>query len=207
MSSFLSGIAVVLSTLAFLLSGFTAYQVFGLRQAIESVRSSANNQLATPTPSVSSPEANSSNSSPAIAPVPSPAASAPSAGVQPGQFVQPAFGNKGRVELLSVKRIKDPEVGNRDVVNVQMRVRRLADDVVGSNMVVVGETSARNPDTSETYKAVDFLKRSSGTVSLFTMRRGASADAYVWPRVPEGVNTIDIFIPETAAFKNVPIAN
>jgi hypothetical protein len=32
-------------------------------------------------------------------------------------------------------------------------------------------------------------------------------DAYVWMKIPEGVNTVDIFVPNTAAFKNVPIAN
>ncbi len=70
----------------------------------------------------------------------------------------------------------------------------------------VSATTARNPETSETYKAVSF-DRSTGGVSLFLMRAGSSADAYVWLRVPEGVNTIDIFIPDTAAFKNIPISN
>jgi hypothetical protein len=109
--------------------------------------------------------------------------------------------------LLSLKRIKDPGTGNRDVVNLRMRVRRVATDgVVGSDIISIGSTTARNPDTSETYKAVS-LDRSTGTVSLFQVRANSSADAYVWLRVPEGVNNLDIFVPDTAAFQSVPISN
>lgn len=111
------------------------------------------------------------------------------------------------MELLSVKRIQNPETKTRNVVNVRMRIRRIeADRVYGSNAIYVGGTTARNPETSETYEAVSF-DRSTGSVSLFLMRTGSSADAYVWLRIPEGVNTLDIFVPDTAAFKNVPIAN
>lgn len=142
--------------------------------------------------------------------VPYSTASAPrrNVGILPGQFVQPALGTKAQVELLSVKRVADPELRTRDVVNVQMRVRRLAtDNIVGSDIISVGGTTARNPVTSETYKAVDLLNRSTGNVSLYLLRPQASGDAYVWLRVPEGTNTLDIYIPETQAFKNVPISN
>jgi hypothetical protein len=88
-----------------------------------------------------------------------------------------------------------------------MRVRRVATDgVVGSDIISIGSTTARNPETSETYKAVA-LDRSTGTVSLSQVRANSSADAYVWLRVPEGVDNLDIFIPDTAAFQNVPISN
>ena len=149
---------------------------------------------------------------PTIAPspqaqAPATTAPAPSVDIQPGQYVQPALGTKGQVELLSVKRIQDPESRNRDVVNVQMRVRRLsADKVVGGDIITVGGTTARNPETSETYKAVDLITRSTGSVSLFQLRPQASADAYVWLRVPENVNSIDLYVPEAQAFKNVPIS-
>jgi hypothetical protein len=204
-STFLSSAAVLLSTLALLCSGFAAYQVYTLRQTVETVNNSSNssaiapngtiNAQASPTPT--------ETSTPKQSPTPTTTTSA----IQAGQFVQPAFGNKAKVELLSVKRIKDPESGNRDVVNVQMRVRRLAVDntVTASDIVSISETTARNPDTSETYKGVD-LKRSTGPVSLFQLRPQASADAYVWLRVPEAVNTLDLFVPDTAAFKNVPIS-
>lgn len=136
-----------------------------------------------------------------------PQAPSSSTPIQPGQYLQPALGTKAQVELLSVKRIQDPELGTRDVVNVQMRVRRIEQErVYGSDVVNIGSTTARNPETSETYKAASF-DRSTGSVSLFLMRAGSSADAYVWLRVPEGVNTMDIYVPDTQAFKNVPIAN
>ncbi|MCT7951505.1 hypothetical protein NG798_17010 [Ancylothrix sp. C2] len=127
--------------------------------------------------------------------------------IKPGDFVQKAFGRKGEVELISVKRIQDPETGNRDVVNVQMRVRRLAEDVAGGDIIQVGSSTARNPQTTETFNAVDVVKRSTGSVSLSQIRSGASADAYVWLRVPESVSVLDIYVPETAAFKNVPVGN
>jgi hypothetical protein len=39
------------------------------------------------------------------------------------------------------------------------------------------------------------------------MDQGASADAYVWLQVPEGVKTLDIYIPETQVFKGIAIAD
>lgn len=127
--------------------------------------------------------------------------------IKAGDFVQKAFGTKAEVELISVKRIQDPETGNQDVVNVQMRVRRLAEDVAGGDIINVGSSTARNPQTTETFNAVDVVKRSTGSVSLSQIRPGASADAYVWLRVPESVGVLDIYVPETAAFKSVPVAN
>ncbi len=137
-----------------------------------------------------------------------PASPSTSVATQPSQFVQNALGTKAQVELLWVKRTKDPQLGTRDLVNVQMRIRRITSEKLsGRDMITVGSTTARNPDTSETYKAVDLMGRVAQTVSLYSMRPRSSVDAYVWLRVPEGVNTIDIFIPETATFKNVPISN
>lgn len=150
----------------------------------------------TPAPAQQSPQAT------------TPPASNNSAAIQPSQFVQNALGTKAQVELLSLKRIKDPEAGTRDVVNVQIRIRRITtENPSGLDMINIGTTTARNPDTSETYKAIDSIKRSTGVVGLFSMRPRSSVDGYVWLRVPEGVNSIDIYIPETAAFKNVPISN
>jgi hypothetical protein len=197
-NTFLSGVAVLLSTLALMCSGYAAYQVFTLQQTLNSTRTATNIApipIPSAAPTVETPTATTA-----------PATTATASTFSPGQFVQPAFGNKAKVELLSVKRIKDPESGNRDVVNVQMRVRRVTDRVVGSDVISIGSTTARNPDTSETYKAVAF-DRSTGSVSLFQLRTNSSADAYVWLRIPEGVNNLDIFVPDTAAFQNVPISN
>lgn len=82
--------------------------------------------------------------------------------------------------MLSVKRIQDPETKARNVVNVQIQIRRVEPDrVSGSDIIIVGSTTARNPETSETYKAVNLIERSTSAVSLFSMRSAASADAYV----------------------------
>lgn len=199
-STFLSGVAVLLSTLALGCSGYVAYEVFTLRQTLNTT-STASNTIPTQVPSPTT------TISPQATVSPSPASATTSAIISPGQFVQPAFGKKAEVELLSAKRIKDPETGNRDVVNLQMRIRRLATDgVVGSDIISVASTTARNPETSVTYKGVA-LNRSTGTVSLFQVRPQASADAYIWLRVPDGINNLDIFVPDTAAFKNVPISS
>ncbi len=126
---------------------------------------------------------------------------------QPGAFKQLAYGNKARVDLLSAKRIVDPQTGNRDIVNVQMRIRRFANEIPANNIIDVGETTARNPVTSETFKAVNPGEHSTGNVSLAQIRPDASVDAYVWLRVPPNVNSLDIYVPETGAIRGVPISN
>ncbi|MBW4476172.1 MAG: hypothetical protein KME54_04685 [Tolypothrix brevis GSE-NOS-MK-07-07A] len=203
MNTFLSGVAVLLSTLALMCSGYTAYQVFTLQQTLNSSKIPTN---ITPILIPSSPPTPETPTT-APSPVTTPPTTATTSTFTPGQFVQPAFGNKAKVELLSLKRIKDPGTGNRDVVNLRVRVRRVAaDEVADSDIISIGSTTSRNPDTSETYKAVA-LERSTGSVSLFQLRANSSADAYVWLRVPEAVNNLDIFVPDTAAFQNVPISN
>jgi hypothetical protein len=202
-NTFLSGVAVLLSTLALMCSGYTAYQVFTLQQTLNSSKIPTN---ITPILIPSSPPTPETPTT-APSPVTTPPTTATTSTFTPGQFVQPAFGNKAKVELLSLKRIKDPGTGNRDVVNLRVRVRRVAaDEVADSDIISIGSTTSRNPDTSETYKAVA-LERSTGSVSLFQLRANSSADAYVWLRVPEAVNNLDIFVPDTAAFQNVPISN
>ncbi|BAY97624.1 hypothetical protein NIES37_15680 [Tolypothrix tenuis PCC 7101] len=207
MSTFLSGVAVFLSTVALLCGGYAAYEVFTLRQTLNTTSTSTQTNTASPISTKQSvPPEPETTASPSPETTPSPAATSANA-IQPGQFVQPAFGNKAEVEILSAKRIKDPETANRDVINLQMRIRRQATDGVGgSDIISIANTTARNPDTSETYKGVS-ANRSTGTVSLAQLRPKASADAYVWIRVPDGVKNVDLFVPDTAAFKNVPISN
>ncbi|WP_396336473.1 hypothetical protein [Fischerella sp. JS2] len=213
MSTFLSSMAVLLSTLALVCGGYAIYQVLTLQRTLDALNTKISSSAIAPSQINNTPAANTNQTStPAPEVFSSPEVTAQSATtssetIQPGQFVQPAFGKKAEVELLSVKRIKDPETGNRDVVNVQMRIRRLAADRVSpAEFIGVSNTTARNPETSETYKPISF-DRSTGSVSIFSLRPNASADAYVWLRIPQGVNTLDIFVPDTAAFKNVPISN
>ncbi|MDZ7961998.1 MAG: hypothetical protein RMY34_29700 [Aulosira sp. DedQUE10] len=207
MNTFLSGVAVFLSTVALICGGYAAYEVFTLRQTLNTTNASTQANSAPPISTKESiPPEPTASASPETTATSAPATTSVTA-IKPGQFVQPAFGNKAQVEILSAKRIKDPETANRDVVNLQMRIRRQATDGVGGGDVIsVASTTARNPETSETYKGIA-ANRSTGSVSLFQLRPKASADAYVWIRVPDGVKNVDLFVPDTAAFKNVPISN
>jgi hypothetical protein len=125
---------------------------------------------------------------------------------QSGQLVQPALGNKGRVELLAAKGVQDPKTGNRDVVNVLFRVYRLAADANTRDNIILDSTTARNLDTGEAYKAYGD-KKSTLAIHLFSVKKDIPEDGYVWLKVPEGVNTLDIYIPNTQVFRNVPITN
>jgi hypothetical protein len=87
-----------------------------------------------------------------------------------------------------------------------MRFRPLVEEGDSCGGIYTHDTVARNPDTSETYEAVS-VERSTSVVYPCDMQPGSSADAYVWMAIPEGVNAVDIFIPHTGAFKNVPITN
>ncbi|MFE1747669.1 hypothetical protein [Coleofasciculus sp. H7-2] len=213
MSNFLSGIAVVLSILAIIGSGFSAYQVFELREELNARANSKSGSTpigeptSSPTPDADSTPAVSPTS--AASPVPTTTAEATSTNpkIQPGQFVQPAFNTKAQVELLSVRRVADPETGSRNVVNVQFRMRRVASPTDPDRDVLVPSAiAARNPNTNETYKAVS-PKRATPAVDFGSIGQGASADAYVWLQVPQGINTLDIYIPNTQPFKGVPVSN
>lgn len=219
-SKLLSTLALLLSTLALLSTGFTLFQILQLRQQIGELKNSVSGLSAAPnqiypaqvpnpattggnTALVNPPVGTTSTSAPVKSPALNTTAGAPSGstGIQPGQFVGYAFGNKGQVELLRVKRIP----GQLDVVNVQIRIRVLRPQTTSPrDSMHLHQTTARNPQTSETYEAV--RGESTGYVSLSSLK-STSADAYVWLQVPEGVNTIDIYVPDTEAFTNVPISS
>lgn len=206
---FISGIALAFSTFGLLLSGFLAYQFFELRQEIREVKKTLN-QTAAISPNLASPAQSPLNQAQVpkaqgIAPEPSTIAQAPinNTGIQPGQFVQIGFKNTARIELLSVKRIQNSKVGEREFVNVQMRVHPLNE--TGGPMFWPRDTKARNPETGEIYEVVS-SESATGNFFIPKARIGALVDAHVWIRVPENVNTIDIFIADTGVFKSVPIS-
>ncbi|MGL5871429.1 MAG: hypothetical protein ACRC2R_03505 [Xenococcaceae cyanobacterium] len=222
MNNFLSGTAVFLSAISLAFSGFTTYQLFeqqkkfgAIETTLSELKNSNSNLAATSEPNVRSTGAIEQNnnstlnnrSTESTQPTPDATDSNHSVAIQPEQFVQFAFKDKAKVEILSLKRIKDPETQTRDVVNLQMRVRLIGEcDLSCGDNIYIPQTKARNPETSEAYEAFDY-KRSTGTVGLYQMKRGSSVDAYVWMKIPEGVSAVDIFVPNTAAFKNVPINN
>jgi hypothetical protein len=127
----------------------------------------------------------------------------PTRTLPPGQFVQSALNNQGQVELLQVNR--SPHQAN--VVNVQMRIRALKLNIPMSEYIDLSNTTARNPTTNETYKAIS--GESTGIVSLGAMQSAnqPTVDAYVWLQVPVEIEVIDIYIPNTKPFENVPIAS
>jgi len=191
-STLLPSIAIVLSTLALLGTGATLFQLSQVQQQIGQLKTAVRKLETAPKP----------------APTPAPTPTTVSPAILPGQFVQPAFGNKARVELLSVKRIPNPETGTRDLVNVQMRIRRLAADeqLAGDVAIYIYNTTARNSQTGDTYGSIG-IDRSTGGVFLSSIAKNSSADAYVWLRIPEGINAIDLYVPDTQVFKGVPISN
>lgn len=127
-------------------------------------------------------------------------------GFKPGEFAQLAYGSKAKVELIAVQRIPDPKSGDPDMVTVQMRISRLDEKIEENNIIKVGDTTARNSVSEQTYKPVNSLENVPLPVTLKDIPQNSSIDTYVWLKVPKGVYAIDIFVPETGAFKNVPIA-
>jgi hypothetical protein len=209
MNNFLSAIAVLLSAISLAFSGFTTYQLFEQQKKFSSIDSTLSELQKRSSDREKQISELQQQSNPVPSQVPqSSEVNSPvsSSNIQPGQFVQLAFKDKGKVELLSLNRIQDPDTKSRDVVNVQMRIRLLRKEPNESDSIAIDDTKARNPETSEVYESVDY-DRSSGRVWLRRIEPGSSADCYVWLRIPEGVRSIDLFVPETAAFKNVPVPN
>jgi hypothetical protein len=184
LNSFLAGAATTLALLALGVGGYLLYRGTDLI-AVSNLFNRQTREVASP------------NATPASPPA---ATNLPAA---PNPYVQPALGNKAQVELISVKRIP----GTPNEVSVEMRLNRVADNIVTTDTINIGATTARNPVTNEAYKSVDPQKRSSGQAYLFAMPQGQPADGYVVLKVPPGVTLIDILVPDTGLFKNVLVAD
>lgn len=216
-NTFLSSVAVLLSAIALGGVGIAINQIFQLQQSFRELEASVQKSLATSRP----PQVSNSSSVPVTEP-----SQQASPEIQPGQFVQYAFKDAAQVEILSVKRIQNPESETRDIVNIKMRFRRLKEGR-GHNIISLDQTKARNPETNETYESYNNIisdaererakkegrktdhsksDRSSGTILMTLVKLGASVDGYVWMSIPEGIKTIDLIVPETAMFLNVPIS-
>jgi hypothetical protein len=191
LNSFFAGAGTTVAVLALGVGGFLFYQAMEFGQVRNPFNLPATkSRTPIPTPP------------PATVASPSPGAGL-GVPVPPNPYLQPALANKAQIELVSVKRIP----GTPDEVNVEMRINRVGENAIASDTINIGTTTGRNPVTNETYKSVAPLKRSSGTVSLFNMRQGQPADAYVVLKVPQGVTLIDIFVENTGTFKNVLVAD
>ncbi|WP_036486355.1 hypothetical protein [Myxosarcina sp. GI1] len=202
MSNFLSGVAVLASLLALFSSGFSIIQVLNLQQkldvAIAELKTTANNS-----PNLNSTQPNSEPTTP----IASPSAATNNAVIQPGQFVRSAFSNLATIELLKANRV--PQQSGK--VNVQMRIRLTSTGKAAPGLVTksiyFASTTARDPASGETYSA-DLDNATPGVnLKVMAINEQPSADAYVWMNIPENVNRVDLYIPDTEAFTSVPIAN
>jgi hypothetical protein len=220
MNNSLSSVAVVLSVIALGGTGFALTQMFQLQQSLRELNASVQNS-----PVASEPPQSPQTASSLTVPIPESSQRA-NTEIQPGQFVQYAFKDRAQVELLSVKRIQNPDDGQRNVVNVQMRVRNLKG---GSGVIFPDQTIARDPETSERYESYDRVvdktereqsqrdgteidrsgrtDRATAYFSLGLIKEGSSVDGYVWLLIPEEVQTIDLIVPKTATFLAVPISD
>ena len=201
MIDFLSGVAVLASILALFGSGFSIMQVLNLQQkldvAIAELKTTANNS--------SSLNSTQPNPEPTT-PVTTPSTAINNAVVQPGQFVHNAFSNLATVELLQVDRVRE-QPGK---VSVKMRIRLTSTGKAAPGLVTksiyFASTTARDPDSGDIYNVEPNRATPSVNLKLMAINEQSSADAYVWLNVPENVNQIDIYIPNTEAFTGVPIA-
>jgi hypothetical protein len=218
-SAFLSIIAVLLSALSLGGTIFVLTQLFELQKTFSDLDASVDRSphtsespQITNSPTVSVAESNQQANTE----------------TKSSQLTQYAFKDRALVELLDVKRIQNPESNARDIVNVKMRFRRLK-PVRKVEVIVLEQTKARNPETSETYESynrvlkdaererakvenrkTDYSKidHSSGVIQMGLIeQQGASVDGYVWMSIPENVTTVDLIVPDTATFEKVPISD
>ena len=215
MNKFLSAIGITISIIALGASAWTLDRLFQLQSSIDQQQNTIEQQqdritqqqnaieqqqtqleeLASQPPAAISSTQNSSPASNTIN---------TSTSIKPGQFVRQGVDNKIKIELLSVKRIDNPDGGAREIVVVQMQVRRIVPKgkVDSLNLRL---SKGRNPETSEVYRVI--RGKSTGSLTINNIPEDAWGNAYFWLEVPEGVDVIDIIIPETAIFERVPISN
>ncbi|WP_019504550.1 hypothetical protein [Pleurocapsa sp. PCC 7319] len=214
MSNFLSGISITLSAIALAVSGWTAYQLSQLNLLIDQQQNTITEQQNTNTQQqdkitqlTQKIEQNkaliSSDTTQQLNSV-STTSKAQNNVIQPGQFVRQGFDNKIKIELQSVKRIQNPDSEEKNVVVVQMRIRRIVPkgkvDAISLN-----QSRGRNPETSEVYRTIQ--NKSTSFTYINDLPQDSWGNAYFWLKVPEGINVIDIVIPETAIFEAVPISS
>ncbi len=216
MSNFLSGTAVVLSTISLAFSGFTTYQLFEQQKKISSFENTISNvenkfnTIANSSPQVQSdlvnnltPASNtvSSQSETTTTTPTTPQASGSIIEFQPGQLVKPIGNGKGELEFVSIKRMQNPDTNKRDLVLVKMNVRCF--DYTGGWSIRLYNFSvtANNPETYDEYDFID----GTGTIAMNKIAKGTTAGAFMKLQIPENVKLVDIFIEDVEAFKNVSI--
>lgn len=176
-----SGLALLLSLIAFFLSCYAAIQVGRRNSAPQqppAVNQSLNQPISRPVvPFLSKPQQ-----------------------VEPGQFIQPTQDSSGVVELLSATRAPSSKAAT-----IQLRVRRLDRPTSGTSTIDLPNTIALNTRTNERYPTTDYRTPNDQFITLSNLRPGSSLNASVTVRVPKDLNRIDLDIPNVRVFRNVPI--
>lgn len=199
-----SGLALVLSIIAFFLSGFALLQMANVRRQFEDVRpptSQAPNSFSG-TGGGSTP--NNSFIERVRQSLPSQAQT-----IEPGRFVQATFAGNGQVEILSAERTPAPE----NLVNLRVRFERTvrstgsSTPIEGGDNILLGDAIALNTRTNRTFPVVGYQTSGDEPISLSRLRPGESAETTLTFRIPEDLERVDVRIPGTNAFRNVPIAS
>ncbi len=188
-----TGLALLLSIVAFLFSSIAVVQAVRTHRDVEAILQAANRPIAADSASQKSIRSFALLGN--LLPI--------SQRIEPGRFVQPVYNGDGRIELLSADRVNGASDSN--VVNLKMRVQRLREQLRGSD-IDLAQTAAINSRTNMRYPALDFRTPNGKALSLYSLRPGESVDVMVMLRVPAELNRVDLQIPETVVFRGVPIA-
>jgi len=191
-----SGLALLLSVIAFFLSCFAALQAASMRRQIQPMQP----------PQLQPPQSNSFNQ-PISRPVVPFFAQSRFQQVEPGRFLQPTLDQAGEVELLSAKRVGNPteQSGRSNLATIQLRIRRLDRPTTGLTEIDLPKTIALNTRTNERYTAVDTKTLGDESITLANLRPGTTVNASVTLRVPQNLDRIDLDIPNVRVFRNVPL--
>ena len=207
MNKLLSVIAINLAALALATSAWTIYQLSQLKSSIkqqqetitqqQNVITQLSQEIEENKTQLSSNISQQSNSDPTTR-------DRYNTAIEPGQFVRQGVDNRIKIELLSVKRIQNPDTEKKDVVVVQIRLRRI---ITKGNIdsIRLSQSKGRNPETSEVYRTIN--NKSTSLLYINRIPEDSWGNAYFWLQVPEGVDVIDIVIPKTAIFENVPVSS
>jgi hypothetical protein len=180
LSDIISGLALLLSLIAFFLS---AYAVIQVRRQSSPVQPQSFNSPSNP-------------SSRPLLPFLS-----QSQRVVPGQFIEPTEDRSGQVELLSATR------NSSNSAIIQLQVRRLDRPVTAVPTINFANTIALNSRTNVQYPVIQTQTSSNNQfISLTNLRPGSSINTSVTLRVPDTLDRIDLDIPNVRVFRNVPIS-
>lgn len=179
-----SGLALMLSVIAFFFSSFAVIQATKARQETPPQTSSGGGGAPTEArPLLGFLDPNRSQQ------------------VQPGQFVQSAYEGGGQVEILSAYRGSNPEQ-----VHVRLSVKRLQPRIQGNGDINLLDAKAINTRTNMSYGVANVRTPGNEPILLYRLPLEQATQATLTLAVPAELRRIDLSIPHTDVFRNVPIA-